>query len=135
MQPKKTRYKKYNKPRQYPKVINLPQPLKPYKSINVIALESGYINGKQIEAARKTIRRKLKKRGRLKILIFPDIGISNKSTSSRMGKGKGKVNYWVSKINAGKPIFELAGVYYKESVNALKCGANKLPFRIKICPN
>ena len=133
MQPKKTKYKKYYKPRYYTNRLSKLNTLKPYKSYNIIALESSYINGKQLEAARQSIRRKLKRRGQLKILVFPDIAVSNKSTSSRMGKGKGKVNNWVSKINPGKQIFELTGISNKESFNALKCGANKLPLKLKIC--
>lgn len=133
MQPKKTKYKKYHKPRHPIKSLNKLQNLKPYKSYNIIALESSFLNGKQIEAARQSIRRKLKRKGQLKILIFPDIAISNKSTASRMGKGKGKVNHWVSKLNAGKSIFQLTGISNKESLAALYCGANKLPFKVKIC--
>ena len=133
MQPKKTKYKKYHKPRYHINRLNKLKTLKPYGYYNIIALESSYINGKQIEAARQSIRRKLKRQGKLRILCFPDISISNKSTSSRMGKGKGKVNHWISRINPGKSIFELTGVSNKESLSALRCGANKLPIKLKIC--
>ena len=133
MQPKKTKYKKYYKPRQYKNHLNKLKALNPHNSYNIVALEPSYVNEKQIEAARQSIRRKLKRRGKLKIFPFPDISISNKSTSSRMGKGKGKVNHWISRVNSGKSIFELTGVSNKESVNALKCGANKLPLKVKIC--
>ena len=50
-----------------------------------------------------------------------------------MGKGKGKVNYWICKINAGKPIFQLLGVSTTESLIALQAGSNKLPIKLKIC--
>ncbi|CAN0088048.1 unnamed protein product, partial [Sphacelaria rigidula] len=62
---------------------------------------------KQIEAARKSIRRPIKRKGRLKIHLFTDICISNKSSASRMGKGEGKVNYWVGKLSAGQTSFKL----------------------------
>ena len=133
MQPKKTKYKKYYKPRQFSKLSNSLQTLNPVSCFTLIARESSYINGKQIEAARQTIRRKLKKRGQLKILVFPDIGISTKSTASRMGKGKDEVNYLICKINAGKPIFQLLGVSTTESLIALQAGSNKLPIKLKIC--
>ena len=133
MQPKKTKYKKYYKPRKHTNRLSKLKNLNPCNSYNLIALESNYINGKQIEAARQSIRRKLKRRGKLKILAFPDISVSSKNTSSRMGKGKGKVNHWISRINPGKSIFKLTGVSNKESINALRSGANKLPLKFKIC--
>lgn len=133
MQPKNTKYKKYYKPRYYSSRLNVLNNLKPYSRYSIIALESSYINGKQIEAARQSIRRKLKRRGILRILVFPDIAVSKKSTSSRMGKGKGKIDRWTTKINPGKILFELIGVSDKDSINALKCGSNKLPLKLKIC--
>nr|YP_009672640.1 ribosomal protein L16 [Dictyopteris divaricata]QDB64125.1 ribosomal protein L16 [Dictyopteris divaricata] len=135
MQPLKTKYRKYYKPRQVPKINPKLLTLKPHSHLSLISLESTYVNGRQIEAARQTIRRKIKRRGRLKIMIFPDIGISKKSTSSRMGKGKGKIDHWVGKISAGKTIFQLIGVPVKDGIPALKSGSNKFPIKVKICQN
>lgn len=133
MQPKKTKYRKYYKPRVLPKASSQTQNLGPFSSLNLVALESAYLNGRQIEAARQGIRRKLKRRGRLKILMLPDIGISNKSSGARMGKGKGKVSHWVGALASGRTIFQLTGISLKEGIPALQCGANKLPLKLKIC--
>lgn len=132
MQPKKTKYRKYYKPRQLPKALTQTHKLKPISSLILVALESAYLNGRQIEAARQGIRRKIKRQGRLKIHLFTDIGVSHKSSASRMGKGKGKVNHWVGGLSAGQTIFKLTGIPIKEGISALKCGANKLPLKLQI---
>lgn len=132
MQPKKTKYRKYYKPRQLPKASNKIYKLQPNSFLTLIATESAYLNSKQIEAARQSIRRSIKRKGRLKIHLFTDIGISNKSSASRMGKGKGKVNYWVGKLSAGQTLFELTGIPLKEGALALKRGANKLPLKLQV---
>ena len=95
-------------------------------------IQSGYINGQQIEAARQNIRRKIKREGKLEIPILTDIPISRKPTAARMGKGKGKVNNWVTSLPAGKPLFLLYGINEEVGLPALKSGANKLPLKIKI---
>lgn len=132
MQPRRTKYKKYYKPRKFIKTITNLKILKPKSSLELLSLESSYITAKQIESARQTIRRKLKRKGSLKILIYPHLGVSKKSTSARMGKGKGKTQQWVSRIKTGTSIFKLNGVTAKEGINGLKAGANKLPLRVKL---
>lgn len=132
MQPKRTKYNKFYKPREFTKTITNLKILKPESGLEVLASESACINGKQIESARQTIRRKLKKRGVLRILIYPDIGVSKKPTSARMGKGKGKTQYWINRIKTGTSIFRLDGINMKEGLTALKAGANKLPLRVKL---
>lgn len=132
MQPKRTKYNKYYKPREFSKTITNLKILKPESSLQLLALESSYVNGKQIESARQTIRRKLKRKGVLRILIYPNIGVSKKPTSARMGKGKGKTQYWVNRVKTGTSIFRLDGINVKEGITALKAGANKLPLRVKL---
>ena len=132
MQPKKTKYRKYYKPRQLPKASVKIHKLQPNSFLVLVATESAYLNSKQIEAARQSIRRTIKRKGRLKIHLFTDIGISNKSSASRMGKGKGKVSYWVGKLSAGQTLFELTGIPLKEGTLALKRGANKLPLKLQV---
>lgn len=133
MQPKRTKYKRYFKPRKLPITSTKLKNLRPQSTVNLIALESSYINSKQIESARQSIRRKLKRQGNLTIHILPDIGISLKSTSSRMGKGKGKISFWSGRVKAGIIVFKLRGIPLKSSTDALKSGSNKLPFKTKIC--
>nr|YP_009992152.1 ribosomal protein L16 [Sargassum patens]QNN85649.1 ribosomal protein L16 [Sargassum patens] len=132
LQPKKTKYKKYFKPRLLPRVTTKAQKLNEQNCFAIISLESGYINVRQLEAARQNIRRKIKREGKLEIVPLADKAISNKPTSARMGKGKGKVNHWVAPISAGKPILLLYGIDKEYGFPALKAGANKLPLKIKI---
>nr|YP_009050506.1 ribosomal protein L16 [Sargassum fusiforme]AIG23773.1 ribosomal protein L16 [Sargassum fusiforme]QJC59480.1 ribosomal protein L16 [Sargassum fusiforme] len=132
LQPQKTRYKKYFKPRSLPKITIKTQKLNEQDCFAIIALKSGYINVQQLEAARQNIRRKIKREGKLEIIPLADKAVSNKPTSARMGKGKGKVNHWIAPILAGNPIFILYGTNKEQGFPALKAGANKLPLKIKI---
>nr|YP_009502534.1 ribosomal protein L16 [Sargassum yezoense]YP_010485625.1 ribosomal protein L16 [Sargassum fulvellum]YP_010485662.1 ribosomal protein L16 [Sargassum macrocarpum]AWV83131.1 ribosomal protein L16 [Sargassum yezoense]UVW81697.1 ribosomal protein L16 [Sargassum fulvellum]UVW81771.1 ribosomal protein L16 [Sargassum macrocarpum] len=132
LQPKKTKYKKYFKPRSLPRITTKTQKLNEQNCFAIISLESGYINVQQLEAARQNIRRKIKREGKLEIIPLADKAISNKPTSARMGKGKGKGNHWVAPISAGKPILLLYGIDKEQGFPALKAGANKLPLKIKI---
>lgn len=132
MQPKKTKYRKYFKPRNIPKKSTKTHTLGELNCFALIAVESGFLNGRQIEAARQNIRRKVKREGRLEIPIFPDTPISKKASAARMGKGKGKVDHWVSALSAGKLIFLLYGIDAEQAIPALQAGSNKLPIKLKI---
>nr|WBP69845.1 ribosomal protein L16 [Costaria costata] len=132
MQPKKTKYRKYFKPRGLPNTSTKTHKLSELTCFAVITLESGYVNGRQIEAARQNIRRKVKREGKLQISIFPDIAISRKASAARMGKGKGKVDHWITSISAGQTLFTLFGVSAEQGIPALHSGANKLPIKVKI---
>nr|YP_011008154.1 ribosomal protein L16 [Egregia menziesii]WBP70055.1 ribosomal protein L16 [Egregia menziesii] len=132
MQPKKTKYRKYFKPRILPNISTKNHRLTELTCFIVVTLESGYLNGRQIEAARQTIRRKVKREGKLEILIFPDIAVSQKASAARMGKGKGKIDHWIASIQAGKTIFLLYGIDAEQGIPALHSGANKLPLKVKI---
>lgn len=131
-QPKKTKYRKYFKPRGLPKNLTKTYKLGEQNCFALIAMESGYLNGRQIEAARQNIRRKVRREGKLEILAFPDIAVSQKALAARMGKGKGKVNHWVAAIAAGRAVFILYGIDPEQGVPALLSGANKLPMKLKI---
>nr|YP_009058555.1 ribosomal protein L16 [Sargassum hemiphyllum]AIM19578.1 ribosomal protein L16 [Sargassum hemiphyllum]UDY71302.1 ribosomal protein L16 [Sargassum hemiphyllum var. chinense] len=132
LQPKKTKYKKYFKPRSLPRITTKAQKLNEQNCFAIISLKSGYLNVQQLEAARQNIRRKIKREGKLEIVPLADKTVSNKPTSARMGKGKGKVNHWIAPILAGKPIFLLYGIDKEQGIPALRAGANKLPLKIKI---
>nr|YP_003288813.1 ribosomal protein L16 [Saccharina angustata]BAI48678.1 ribosomal protein L16 [Saccharina angustata] len=132
MQPKKTKYRKYFKPRGLPNTSGKTHKLTELTCFAVIAMGSGYLNGRQIESARQNIRRKVKREGKLEILIFPDIAISHKASAARMGKGKGKVDHWIASISAGQTLFLLYGIDAEQGIPALHSGANKLPLKVKI---
>jgi len=90
------------------------------------------ITSHQIEAARRTIARKIKRKGKIWIRIFPDLPITAKPIESRMGKGKGAVSHWVARVRGGTTLFEICGIPRHTAVEALKAGSRKLPIKTKI---
>ncbi|GAA3972471.1 50S ribosomal protein L16 [Allohahella marinimesophila] len=91
------------------------------------ATARGRITSRQIEAARRTITRKIKRGGKIWIRIFPDKPISKKPLEVRMGKGKGAVEYWVAEIQPGKVLYEMEGVSEDLAREAFTLAAAKLP--------
>ncbi|HIU51668.1 MAG TPA: 50S ribosomal protein L16 [Candidatus Merdicola faecigallinarum] len=96
------------------------------------ALEAGLITGNQIEAARIAMTRYIKRGGKVWIKIFPDKPISKKPAETRMGKGKGAVEYWVAPVKPGRVMFEIAGVAEDTAKEALRLAMNKLSVKSKI---
>lgn len=96
------------------------------------AVECGRMTAQQIEAARITINRKIKRGGKMWIRVFPDKPITKKPAETRMGKGKGSPEYWVATIKPGKVLYELSGVPEELAVEALKLAGYKLPFATKV---
>jgi len=96
------------------------------------AVGCGKMTAQQIEAARITINRTLKRGGKVWIRVFPDKPITKKPAETRMGKGKGSPEYWVAPIKPGKILYEVAGVDEKLAVKALALAGNKLPFPTKV---
>jgi len=103
-----------------------------FGSIGLKSTGHGRITARQIEAARQTITRHIKRKGRVWIRIFPDVPVSQKPTEIRMGKGKGAVSFWAAKVSPGKILFEIEGVPIKMALKALKSGSMKLPITAKI---
>lgn len=95
------------------------------------ATECGWITSNQIESARITINRTLKRRGKLWIRVFPDKPITTKPAETRMGKGKGNPEYWVAVVKPGKILFELEGVPQDLAKKAMDLAAYKLPISTK----
>ena len=96
------------------------------------ALESGRVTARQIEATRRAITRKMKRRGRVWIRVFPATPITSKPVEVRMGKGKGNVDYWVCPVRQGKILYEIGGIPYDTAMQALQAGAAKLPLLTRI---
>jgi large subunit ribosomal protein L16 len=96
------------------------------------ALEPGWISSRQIEAARRAIVRALKRRGKVWIRIFPDKPFTKKPAETRMGKGKGNVEYWVAVVKPGRVMFEVGGLPEDVSKQALNLAAYKLSVKTKI---
>ena len=93
------------------------------------AVERGRVSARQIEAARRAMTRKVKRTGKIWIRIFPDVPISNKPLEVRMGKGKGNVDHWISKVQPGTVLYEMEGVTEEEAREAFRLAANKLPIK------
>src|SRR3990172_5659851 len=103
-----------------------------FGEIGLKSLEPGEITARQIEAARVAITRKVKRGGKLWIRIFPDRPFTKKPAETRMGKGKGNPEGYVSRIKPGKILFEIAGIDETLAKEALQNAAFKLPLKTKI---
>ena len=90
------------------------------------------MTARQIEAARRTIARRIKRGGKIWIRVFPDKPITEKPLEVRMGKGKGPVEYWVAEIKPGKMLYEIQGVSEELAREALTLASAKLPFKTTI---
>ena len=95
------------------------------------SLEGAWITDRQIEAARIAMTRYIKRGGQVWIKIFPDKPITKKPAETRMGKGKGAVEYWVAAVKPGRVMFEIAGVPEETAREALRLAANKLSVKCK----
>ncbi|WP_413205157.1 50S ribosomal protein L16 [Rhodospirillum sp. A1_3_36] len=95
------------------------------------AVEPERVTARQIEAARRTITRFMKRQGRLWIRIFPDVPVSKKPAEVRMGSGKGSPEFWVARVKPGRVMFELDGVTEETARGAFELAASKLPMKTK----
>ena len=95
------------------------------------ALESSYITARQIEAARITITRTMKRGGKVWINIFPHKPVTRKPAEVRMGSGKGNVEYYVAQVKRGRVMFEISGVSEEIAKEAMRKAGHKLPINTK----
>ena len=103
-----------------------------YGAFALKALQPERITGKQIEAARVALTRHMKRQGRVWTRVFPNIPVSKKPIEVRMGKGKGSVSFWSSRVAGGTIIFELCGVTKTTALTAFRTGGAKLPIKTQI---
>ena len=97
------------------------------------ALEPAWISARQIEASRRAMVREMKRRGKVWIRIFPDKPITKRAAESRMGKGKGDVEYWAAVVKPGRIMFEIGGdVLESVAIEALRLASYKLPIKTKV---
>ena len=129
-QPKKFKYKKVHTRKI--KFLNYKANKLAKGQFGLKALEHGFISAKQIESARQAINRKIKRKGKIWIKIFPFFPVTKKPSEVRMGKGRGNIDFWTSKIKGGTILFEITGVTEKTAFNALKTGKAKLSLKTKI---
>ncbi len=95
------------------------------------AMDNGWLTNAQIEAARVSLSRHVKKGGKVWIRIFPDKPVTKKPAETRMGKGKGDVDHWVAVIHRGRVLFEMEGIPEELAKEAMSLAAHKIPFRTK----
>lgn len=95
------------------------------------ALQPERITARQIEAARRAMKRHMKRQGRVWIRIFPDLPVTSKPVEVRMGKGKGSVDFWACKVKPGRIMFEIDGVSEPVAREALRLAAMKLPIKTR----
>jgi len=96
------------------------------------ALEPGWITSRQIEAARRAMTREIKRGGNVWIKIFPDKPITAKPAETRMGSGKGNLEYWVAVVKPNRMLFELDYFDRATAIHALELAAQKLPIKVKV---
>ena len=129
LMPKRTKYRKQQKGRNRGKATR-----GNYVSdgeYGIQALEAGLITTNQIESARVAMTRYIKRGGKVWIKIFPDKPITKKPAETRMGKGKGAVEYWVAAVKPGRVMFEIAGVPEETAREALRLASMKLSVKTK----
>jgi large subunit ribosomal protein L16 len=125
LQPKRTKFRKQHKMRN--RGIATRGNKVSFGEFGLKATERGRLTARQLEAARRTISRALKRSGKVWIRVFPDKPITQKPLEVRMGSGKGNVEYWVAEIQPGKMIYEIEGVSAEIAKEAFELAAAKLP--------
>ena len=103
-----------------------------YGEYGIVATEPCWIRSNQIEAARIAMTRYIKRGGQVWIKIFPDKPVTTKPAETRMGSGKGTVEYWVAVVKPGRVMFEIGGVDEAQAREALRLATHKLPCKCKI---
>ena len=98
----------------------------------IVALEPCWIKSNQIEAARIAMTRYIKRGGKVWIKIFPDKPVTNKPAETRMGSGKGTLEYWVAVVKPGRVMVEISGVSEEIAKEALRLATHKLPCKCKV---
>lgn len=103
-----------------------------YGEYGIVAMEPGWIKSNQIEAARIAMTRYIKRGGQVWIKIFPDKPVTTKPAETRMGSGKGTLEYWVAVVKPGRVMFEISGVSDEIAREALRLATHKLPIKCKV---
>ena len=129
LMPKRTKYRKMQKGRNRGRATRGTEVT--YGEYGLQALEAGWITSNQIEAARIAMTRFIKRGGNVWIKIFPDKPITKKPAETRMGSGKGSVEYYVAVVKPGRVLFEMEGVTEENAREAFRLAAHKLPIKTK----
>ncbi len=103
-----------------------------FGEIGLQSLDAAWIDGRQIESARRAITHYVRRGGKVWIRVFPDKSVTQKPAETRMGKGKGAPEKWVAVVKPGRVLFELAGVPEEDAREALRRASHKLPVRTRV---
>ncbi|MEO0230610.1 MAG: 50S ribosomal protein L16 [candidate division WOR-3 bacterium] len=129
LMPSRTKYRKQQRGRL--KGVALAGNYLAFGEYGLKTLEAHWLTANQIEAARMAISRYLKKGGKLWVRVFPDKPVTKKPAETRMGKGKGNVEFWVAVVKPGRILFELSGVSEEEAREAFRMASHKLPVKTR----
>jgi large subunit ribosomal protein L16 len=132
LQPKKPRYRKQMKLYRHLTIKETRGCTLEFGEFGLRAMEPGWVTNRQIEAARQTMVRHIKRGGKVWLKVYPDKPLTKKPAEVRMGKGKGSVEVWVAEVKSGRIMYEITGVTEKLAVEALELAAAKLPIKTKI---
>ena len=127
LQPKRTKFRKLQKGRN--RGLAHRGSKVSFGEYGLKSTDRGRMTARQIEAARRTITRHVKRGGKLWIRVYPDVPITKKPLEVRQGKGKGNVEYWIAQIQPGRMLYEIEGVSEEIARAAFKLAAAKLPFK------
>lgn len=134
--PKKTKFKKRQKGKRLNTITNVRSLFKlNFGNIGLKSIESGHLTSKQINTIKQTVNKIIKKKGKLRINIFPNTPMSKKPLEVRMGKGKGNVDRWIFKVRSGTMLFEIQIASITLAMNALKLVQYKIPVKTRIVTN
>ena len=129
MMPKRVKYRKAQRGRM--KGVAVRGSTLAFGDYGLKALEPGWITNRQIEAARVSLARSLKRGGKIWIRIFPDKPVTRKPAETRMGKGKGNPEFWVAVVKPGRILYEMEGVTEAEAREAFRLAGQKLGIATK----
>ena len=127
--PKRTKFRKQHRGRL--KGISTADKLV-FGDFGLQALEPVWFTSRQIEATRRSLTRYVRRTGKIWIRVFPDKPITERAAESRMGAGKGAVDFWVAVVKPGAILFEISGLNREMAFKVLKLATYKLPVKVKI---
>ena len=130
--PKKVKHRKWQKGRNKDRQVETRGLTLSYGNFGLKAMESGRLNSRQIESARRTITNFIKREGRLWIRVFPDKPVTLRPPETTMGGGKGSVDHYIFVVRPGRIIFEMDAAVPATAREALRLAGYKLPFKTKI---
>jgi large subunit ribosomal protein L16 len=130
-QPKRTKYRKQQKDKTKMRGVAKGGTQLNFGQYGLKAETGARVSARQIEAARRSVTRRMRRIGKLWIRVFPDVPVTEKPAEVRMGKGKGTVEWWCTRVHPGRVIFELDGVSQEVAEEAFRLASAKLPVKTK----